>query len=137
MKLLFSVLLCLSVYAADDSWAKLKVLASGGEVRILKKGAALPILAQLDEVTDENVIVVIKNQQVAVPKQDILRIDYRPAVKGPKTVKETRTKTNEAPTGSKPVPGPGAPNGPSSSTSTNISSTPKGDFETIYRFVRH
>jgi len=131
MKLLISLLLCLSVQAADDSWAKLKTLASGGEVRIVKKGAVQSITATLDEATDESIIVVIKNQQVALPKQDILRIDYRPPVKGPKIVKETRTKTNEAPAGSKPTPGPAAPNGPSSSSSSSISSAPKGDFETV------
>ena len=137
MKLLISFLLGLSVQAADDPWAKIKALASGGEVRIVKKGTAQPFIAQLDETTNESIVVVLKNQQVAIPKEDILRIDYRPAVKGPKMVKETRTKTNEAPTGPKPIPGPVAPNGPSSSSSTSISSAPKGDFETVYRFVRH
>ena len=129
MKLLISFLLGLSVQAADDPWAKIKALASGGEVRIVKKGTAQPFIAQLDEATNESIVVVLKNQQVAIPKEDILRIDYRPAVKGPKMVKETRTP--------KPIPGPVAPNRPSSSSSTSISSAPKGDFETVYRFVRH
>ncbi len=137
MKLLINLILCLSIQAADDPWAKVKTLASGGDVRIVKKGTGQPVIAQLDEATDESIVVIIKNQQVAIPKQDILRIDYRAPIKGSRMVKETRTKTNEAPTGTKPIPGPGAPNGPSSSTSTSISTASKGDFETVYRFVRH
>ena len=34
-------------------------------------------MAQLDDATDESIVVIIKDQQVAIPKQDILRIDHQ------------------------------------------------------------
>ena len=43
----------------------------------------------MDEANDERLVVVIKNEEQAIPKDDIDRIDFRPARKS-KIAKETR-----------------------------------------------
>src|SRR5260370_25536791 len=77
--------------AADDPWAKVRDLKSGGEVRIYKKGSMQPVLGKLDEARDESLVVVLKNEQVAIPKDQIDRIDYRAAQSGHRVTKETKT----------------------------------------------
>src|SRR5579872_1147254 len=121
---LFLLLLgALVAFAADDDWAKVKDLRTGTEIRVFKKGSSQPVLAQIDELTDDNLVVIIKKTQTAIPRDQIMRIDARPG-KRPVT-KETTTK--EAP----PVGDPAAK--PDSSTSTSVSFGDKPDFETVYR----
>ena len=64
---------------ADDPWAKVKDLKTGTELRVYKKGASQPLLVKMDELTDENLVVVNKNAQVAIAKDQIDRVDFRPA----------------------------------------------------------
>src|SRR4051812_16205109 len=64
--------------AAEDQWAKVKELKSGTEVRIVKKGTPKPFEAKLDEVQDDKVLIIVKTEQVAIAKDDIDRLDYRP-----------------------------------------------------------
>jgi hypothetical protein len=117
-------------FAADDPWDKVRKLKSGTEVRIVKQGAPQPVLGKFDEATEESLIVVVKNEQVAIPRDKIDRIDYRPPG-GSRVTKETKT-TQEAP-GEKPAP-PGVPQNPSgSSSSSSVTIGSKPDFETIYR----
>ena len=86
----------------------------------------------MDEATDENLAVVNKNEQMAIPKEQIDRIDYRPVK--PRVTKESKTTASNGTEAKPPAPGPyqNAP-GPSSSTSTTVSIGSKPDFETIYR----
>jgi len=130
--LLFS-LAALTVFAAENSWDKVRDLKTGVELRIIKKGAPKPILGIMDEANDERIIVVVKNEEIAIQKDDIDRIDYRPAGKA-KGTKQTRTTTTDT-TQTTPVgpAGQGAAPGPSTSTSTSYSTGSKPDFETIYR----
>src|SRR5215467_12585784 len=104
-----SLLLLLSaaaLFAADDPWTKVKELKSGTEIRIVKKGAAKPIEGKFDEAQDDKVIVVLKNEQVAIAKADIDRLDYRP--------KGSRITRNEAAKDTPPdtTPQPGMQHGP-------------------------
>jgi hypothetical protein len=118
--------------AADDPWAKVKDLKSGTELRVYKKGASQPLLVKMGEVTDENLVVVNKNEQIAVPKDQIDRVDFRP-VKS-RVTKETKTTVSNGGEAGPPTPGPNQnAGGPTSSTSTNVSFGSKADFETIYR----
>ncbi len=133
MRSLLLFLLAIPLPGADDTWGKVRELASGTELRIYKKAAREPLLVKLDEATDERLVVVMKNEQVSIPREQIERIDYRPPRRGSRFVKETKTKTevNEV---NPPAIGPGqTPRGPSSSSSTSFSVQPKPDFETIYR----
>lgn len=118
-----------AVFAADDPWTKVRDLKSGAELRIYKRGSAQPLLARMDQLTNENLIVVVKTEQVAIARDQIDRVDYRPAK--PRITTETKTKTTETDTTPGP-PGHGSRTpGTSSSTSFGVSSKP--DFEEIYR----
>ena len=120
-------------FGADKGWDKVRELKTGVELRILKKGSRQPILGTMDEANDERLVVVVKNEEIAIQKEDIDRVDYRPAGKGRGT-KETHTTQTDT-TQTTPV-GPtaqGTRPGPSTSTTTSYSSGSKPDFETIYR----
>ena len=128
--IVFFVVAAISAFAADDPWTKVRDLKGGTELRIYKKGVPQPVLAKSDEVTDENLVVVVKNEQVAIPKDQIDRIDYRPS-KGARVTSETKTKTTEPDSSPRP-PGFGS-SVPETSTSTNVGIGSKPDFELIYK----
>jgi hypothetical protein len=132
----FVLLLCtaLLAFGADDPWAKVKELKTGAELRVYKKGAAQPLLVKMDELTDDNLVVIDKKAQTAIPRDQIERVDYRPSGKS-RVTKESTTKVSDGVGDPKAViPGPmGGSAGPSTSTSSNVSIGSKPDFETIYR----
>jgi hypothetical protein len=132
-KLLLFALAALTLFAADTPWDKVRDLKTGTELRIFKKGSRQPVIGTMDEANDERVVVVIKNEELAIQKDDIDRIDFRPATKS-HAVKETRTtqsdSTQTTPVGPQPK---GSQSGPSTSTTTSIGTASKPDFETIYR----
>jgi hypothetical protein len=130
-KLLFFLLVAATAFAADDPWAKVRDLKGGTELRIYKRGTAQPVLAKSADVTDDNLIVVVKNEQVAIPKDQVDRIDYRPTKPGGRLTSETKSKQTEPDTTPGP-PGHGS-TVPGTSTSTNVSVGSKPDFELIYR----
>jgi hypothetical protein len=130
-KLIFFLLAATTAFAADDPWAKVRDLKGGTELRIYKKGAAQPVLAKSDDVTGDNLMVVVKNEQVAIPKDQIDRIEYRPTKPGGRLTTETKSQPTEPDTTPGP-PGHGS-TVPGSSTSTNVSIGSKPDFELIYK----
>src|SRR3954471_9821659 len=75
--------------AADNPWDKVKELKSGAEVRIVRKGVAQPIEAKFDELTDESVLIVDKNEQKAIPREEVERLDARPKA-GSRVTTETK-----------------------------------------------
>lgn len=124
----------MTALGADDPWGKVRDLKTGTELRIYKKEARQPVLAIMDEATDQRLIVVVKNEQIAIAKSDIERIDYRPPRPGGRVTKETRTTQTDGASEAKAGPQPqGTRGGPSSSTSTSFGIQSKPDFETIYR----
>ena len=123
--LLIATLTCLS---AEDSWSKVRGLKSGTEIRIFKKGSRQPIVAKADDATEDKLTAVVKNEQVAIAKDDIDRVDARPIQSTSRVTKETREPNRE---GSVAHPRPA--DVPTSSSSTNVSFGGKPDFETIYR----
>ncbi len=106
------VLLALStLWAADNPWAKVQDLKHGAELRIYRNGVREPLVAKFDEANDERILIVSKNSQMAVAKEDIDRLEARPSSKAParKSVTETTSKTTEPdytphPPGGVPVP---------------------------------
>ena len=128
---LFFLLAAITAFAADDPWAKVRELKSGTELRIYKKGVTQPVLAKSDELTDDNLVVVVKNEQVAIARDQIDRIDYRPIKPGGRLTTETKTKTTEPDTSPRP-PGFGS-TVPGTSTSTSVGIGSKPDFELIYK----
>jgi hypothetical protein len=120
-----------AVFAADDPWTKVKELKSGTEIRIVKKGAAKPIEGKFDEAQDDKVVVVLKNEQVAVAKEDIDRLDYRP--KPGSRVTHTEGAKDTPPDTTPPV---GMGHGaavPGKSYNSGVSFGSKPDYETLYR----
>src|ERR1700730_15638675 len=97
------------VFAADDPWAKVKDLKTGTELRIIKIGAKQPVVAKMDELTDENLLVIVKNEQTAIPRDQIERIDSRPAGKSTRITNDSKTISdggpNGQPVGPRPTPG--------------------------------
>jgi hypothetical protein len=130
--LLLLVLAGAVAFGASDEWAKVKALKTGAEIRVFKKGSMQPVLSQMDELTDDNLIVIVKKTQTAIPKDQIDRIDARP-MGGSRVTKETTTK--ETPPDSKAAAeaGSAGPAGPTTSTTTSVSFGGKPDFETVYR----
>lgn len=138
MRLAVFLFAALAAVGADDAWAKVKELGSGSELRIWKKGAAQPVEAVYDDLTDEKLLAVVKNEQVAIPKAEIDRIDARPKAQKRQAVKETRVDRDvhrperaAAPPKSLREPAAGSPQ---SSVSNTVSwSGGKAPFETVYR----
>jgi hypothetical protein len=126
--LLLVILAGVVAFGAEDEWAKVKGLKTGAEIRVFKKGSTQPVLAQIDELNDDNLIVIVKKTQTAIPKDQIDRIDARPT-SGSRVTKETTTKQTYGDTK------PGSPSAPEvvTSTSSSVSVGGKPDFETVYR----
>lgn len=137
--LLVPFLLALPALAGDD-WEKVKDLASGSDLKIYERGSAQPKLAKFADATDSSLIIIVKNEQVAIPKAGIDRIEARPPAKkgGKKVVQEThvddpaKPSTDAGPHG--PTAGPqSAPGTPGYSSTTSIAFADNGEFSTVYR----
>ena len=87
---------------------------------------------EIDEVRDDDIVVVVRNEQIAIPKDQIDRLDVRPSGSRRRNV-ETKTGSPDNPN-AKPPAGmaQGAP-APSGSYSTPTSIGGKADYETVYR----
>jgi hypothetical protein len=88
------------------------------------------LVGKMDEARPETLVLVVKNEQIAIPKEEIERVDARPNAS-----KVTRTETVSTQP-SYDAPGtpnrPTRPGGPSGSASSGVS-IGKADFETVYR----
>jgi hypothetical protein len=69
---------CAFACAAEDSWAKVKELKTGSDLRVYKKGGLDPITAKSVDVTERKLVVLIKNVETAINKVDVDRVDYQP-----------------------------------------------------------
>ena len=125
------VILCaVAAFGAADPWAKVRELKSGTEIRIYKKHAKQPLIAKFDEADGERVLIVVKNEQLAVARDQIDRLDVRP--QGSRVKKESRMESKDT---AEAYPGPSSRGhsamNTTTSSSVNIGSKP--DFETLYR----
>ena len=125
--------LALSLFGADDAWTKVKKLKSGTEIRIFKVGEKNGVVAKFYEADDERAVVVVKNEQRAIAKADIERLDARP-LKGGGLTKTTKSENID------PAAAAGKPRTPASpavpalaSSATGVSYGGKPDFELVYR----
>jgi hypothetical protein len=129
---LIVLLAAATAFAADDPWTKVQNLKSGTEVRIFKKGGLHPIIAKMEEANADSLIIVLKNEEMAVPKDQIDRIDYRPLKTGKRVTKETQEKV-EGPDAQTAAQSPNNIPGETVSASTAYVFNSQPDFETIYR----
>ncbi|MCX6591306.1 MAG: hypothetical protein NTZ56_07255 [Acidobacteria bacterium] len=115
------------------TWEKLKAVKTGAEIRVVKSTGGAPVIAKLGDVTDESLIVVLKNEQVAIPREQIERVDARPTG-GSRVTKETRTTNGlEAPPPPKPPTPYDRPSANTGSSSSSLTFGGKADFEPVYR----
>lgn len=128
------LVLCTAIlaFAADDPWAKLKDVKSGTELRVYKKGTMQPLLVKMGELSDDNLVVINKNEQTAIARDQIDRVDCRPSGKS-RVTRETTSKDNANDPKALLPSGMNRTYGTSSSTSSSLSIGSKPDFETIYR----
>jgi hypothetical protein len=135
LKILPVAFLSMVAYGADNPWNKVKELKTGTELRIYKTGAKQPILAMMDEATDDRLVIVVKKEQMAIDKDEIDRIDFRsPKSGGSRVTKDTRTTLDPPGQVAGPAPrGGGSSGGPTTNSSSSVNFGSKPDFETIYR----
>jgi hypothetical protein len=75
--------------AQDDAWITVQQVESGTDLRIYKTGEKKPISGKMGQASDGNLMVVVKNGQESIDKDQIDRIDMR--TEEPSThVKEVR-----------------------------------------------
>lgn len=125
------LLAAMTAFAADDAWTKVRELKSGTELRIFKKGGLHPIIAKMEEANPDSLIIVVKNEELAIPREQIDRVDYRP-VRGPRVTKETRESGPGTDAVAAAEPPANAP-GESVSTTTSLVIGGQPDFQTVYR----
>lgn len=128
---LLLVLSSVAAFAADDPWTKVQELKSGQELRVTRKASPQPMLAQFGELTDENLVVIVKDTQKAIPRDEIDRIEARPIKKGSRIKSETKVETPPLGTGNTPA--ERNTSRPSQSTSSGMSFEGKPGFELVYR----
>jgi hypothetical protein len=133
MRALAIVLLAAATaFAADDPWTKVRDLKSGTELRIFKKGGLHPIQAKMEQTNPDSLIIVVKNEELAIPRDQIDRIDYRPLRSGGRVTKETRESV-EAADAKTAAESPNNIPTESTSASTAYIINPQPEFQTIYR----
>ena len=66
--LFFPLCLALALFGADDPWAKVKELKSGTELRVYKKGSAAAADVKYGDLTEENLVVINKNEETAIAR---------------------------------------------------------------------
>ena len=119
-----------ALFGADDPWAKVTALPNRSELRIYQKGVRDVITATLADATDERIVVVVKNKQTTIVKEDIARIDARPM----EAKKKPETTTTQTTTDPDIVPhlGAGPPMSQTSTSSGMSFGGNKADFKTVY-----
>lgn len=130
-----AVMLFAQESAGEDTWWKVANIDSGTELRVYKSGSIQPLVVRMDEANSERIVVIKDKTQLAIRKEDINRIDFRPPSKQPRFKREDRMKTSDPGT---EVQSPGKlgsnriPHGTTESGST-LTFGNKPDFQTIYR----
>jgi uncharacterized sporulation protein YeaH/YhbH (DUF444 family) len=133
LRSLLILLAAFTLIAADDPWVAVQKLKSRSELRIYKKGSREPLIATFDEANNERILIVVKNEQMAIPKDDIDRVDARPPAKSDRKVtKESSVKTTDPDYTPRPPGGAQVP-GESYSTGLSVGSSGRPDFQTVYR----
>jgi hypothetical protein len=104
-------------------------------LKIYERGRQGPRAARFADATEENLIILVKRTQVAIPRSRIDRIDCRPQKKPATITRTTRIDDNKPPADAPqgPAAGPAPPPSatPNYSSNTNVSFDP-GDFHTVY-----
>ncbi|MGO9230545.1 MAG: hypothetical protein ACLQKA_15245 [Bryobacteraceae bacterium] len=125
------LLAAVTAFAADDPWTKVRDLKSGTELRIFKRGGLHPIIAKMEEANPDALIIVVKNEELAIPRDQIDRIDFRP-VKASRVTRESR-ESAEGPDAKAAAEATNNVPGETVSTTTSYVIGGQPDYQTIYR----
>jgi hypothetical protein len=118
---------------ADDPWTAVAKLKSGTEIRVLKKGSTQPVLGKFDEANDERLLLVVKNSQVSIPKDQVDRVDARTAPSSGRVKVEGKTTTDDPQAAKEPEVGMNSHPVVSTTTTSGVTVTGGPGFETVYR----
>jgi hypothetical protein len=125
------LLAALTLFGADNPWIKVQELPNRSELRIYRKGEKSPMNAILADASADAIVVVAKDRQLTVHKEEIDRLDARPPAKPSKPQVTTTSKQNDP--DYTPQPGPGHTAVPTTSSSSSMSfGSNKGEFRTVY-----
>lgn len=125
---LLLLLAAIAAFAAEDPWAKVQDLNTGAEIRVYQRGSSQPVSARFAELADASLVILLKNRQTAIPKEQIDRVDYRPDSRD--RVKKRVTMKREPTDPNSPVPDLRKP---SDTYSSSVVIGSKPDFQTVYR----
>jgi hypothetical protein len=130
-RLVLVLLTALVLFAADNPWLKVQQLPNRSELRIYRKGEKSPLNAVLADASENVLVVVAKDKQLTIQKEEIDRLDARPPAKSKKA--EVTTTQRQSDPDYTPQPGPGHTALPGSSSSSSVSfGGDKGEFKTVY-----
>jgi hypothetical protein len=73
----FFLAAAVTVLAQDDAWITVQQVESGTDLRIYKKGEKKPISGKMGQASDGNLMIVVKNGQESIDKEQIDRIETR------------------------------------------------------------
>lgn len=118
-----------ALFGADNPWLKVQQLPNRSELRIYKKGEKSPVNVILADVSEDKLVVVEKNKQYTIQKDEIDRLDARPVTPSKKTEATTTEKQNDPDYTQPPNRGPALP---TTSSSSSLSFGNKPDFKTLY-----
>jgi hypothetical protein len=125
------LLAALTLFGADNPWLKVQQLPNRSELRIYRKGEKSPMNAVLADTSGDAIVVVAKDKQLTVHKDEIDRLDARSPAKSSKPQVTTTSKQTDP--DYTPQPGPGHTAVPGDSSSSNLSfGGNKGEFKTVY-----
>lgn len=115
----------------EDPWTKVRKMESGSDVRVYRSGKKKPVEGKFEQASAESVVVLLKNAQVSIPREQVERVDWRPARNGGGVAMETgrHVGTREAAATGRSKDS----NLPPRSTVTGIKIRPWVSYETIYR----
>lgn len=136
MRLVFVLLTACAaaaIAANPDPWAAVVKVKSGTEIRVWKKGSMQPVIGKFDEADDERLVLVVKNEQMAIPKEQVDRLDARPQQTSSRVKVEGKNTTDDPQAAHEPDVGMHSHPVAGTSSSTGVNVTGKPDFETIYK----
>ncbi|HVW09754.1 MAG TPA: hypothetical protein VHC90_14295 [Bryobacteraceae bacterium] len=132
IRLALILLAALTLFGADNPWLKVQQLPNRSELRVYRKGEKSPLNAVLADTSGDAIVVVAKDKQLTIHKDEIDRLDARPPARSGKP--EVTSTSKQSDPDYTPQPGPGErPALPSTSASSGISfGGNKGEFRTVY-----
>jgi hypothetical protein len=131
-RIVLLLLSAVTLFGADNPWLKVQQLPNRSELKIYLKGDKSPMNAILADTSNDAIVVVTKDKQLTVHKEEIDRLDARPPAKASKAHVTTTSKQIDP--DYTPQPGPGHTALPTTSSSSSLSfGSNKGEFKTVYR----